>query len=134
MLQFTDYKTKVYTILVVDLDECYCADVYSDGEIVKRFGEHSSVPNKHKKGGQSAQRFARIRENEIVHWFKRINEYMKPIKNEIYLGISFVYKKRFLNYLNTDNQNKIKEIRRNEYSGLTGIYQYINKLNEKLPL
>ena len=64
MLQFTDYKTKIYTILVIDLDECYCADVYSDGEIVKRFGEHSSVPNKHKKGGQSAARFARIRENE----------------------------------------------------------------------
>ena len=129
LLRFDGDPTPVYTILIMDLNECYCAEVMSDGEIKKLIQAHSEVPNKHKKGGQSSARFARIRENEITLWFKRINEYLKNIKSEqIYLGISFVYKARFLKHLSTYNLAKIKRIEKTEYGGLTGIYQYINKL------
>lgn len=128
LLKFNTSKTVIYTILVIDLDECYCADVYSDGEIKKRFAEHSEVPHKHKCGGQSAARFQRIRDSEITLWFKRINEYLKRVNGDIDLGISFVYKARFLSKLSTYNKAKIRMIRKTEYSGLTGIYDQINKI------
>lgn len=132
LLRFTGTPTPIYTIIIIDLNECFCGEVYSDGEIKRRFEIHSEVPNKHKKGGQSADRFARIRENEITLWFKRINEYMKPLKAEkINLGISFVYKSRFLKHLSTYNLNKINRIEKIEYGGLTGVYQYVNKLEEE---
>ena len=101
LLRFKEGKSKVYTILVIDLDECCCADVYSDGEIVPIFQEHSTVTKKHKKGGQSAARFARIRDNEITHWFKRIDEYLKKINDDIKLGVNHVYQKRFIETLST---------------------------------
>jgi peptide subunit release factor 1 (eRF1) len=119
----------MYTILIIDLEECYGAQVMSDGEIKKLIDIHSEVPHKHKKGGQSAARFSRIRDNEITHWFKRINEYMKELNAEnIYLSISFVYKQRFLDTLSTYNLAKIGRIERNEYGGLTGVYQLVNML------
>jgi len=128
LLRFSGNRSKVYTICIVDLTECVLADVYSDAEIVKRIDISANIDRPHKTGGQSAQRFARIRENQITQYFKRINEHMKKVDGEIYLGISFVYKKRFLNKLNTYNLNKIKRINKTEYGGMTGIYQFINKL------
>jgi peptide subunit release factor 1 (eRF1) len=129
-LKFTASKTIMYTMLIVDLSEAYCAHVYSDGEIKRIFELRSEVPNKHKKGGQSAARFARQRENEITQWFKLINETLKPIKTELYVSITFVYRKRFHNHLTTYNKEKIKQYDRHEYSGITGVYQYISLLEE----
>lgn len=124
----------MYCILVVDLDECYCADVYSDGEVNKLFTDVSLVPHKMGVGGQSAHRFAQIRQNEIVLWFKSINEMLKTVNDkDIILGINHVYERRFLSYLNTYNKNKISKIISNEYSGLEGIYDTINRLeNDKI--
>lgn len=131
LLKFPDTKSIVYTILVVDYSECYCANVYSDGEIVKLFGDTSDVPNKHKKGGQSAQRFQRAREGEIKKWFKDINQWMKGVQSEnIILGISSIYYNRFKNHLSTYNQNKIKTNISTGYSGLTGIYDMINTIEK----
>lgn len=76
-------------------------------------------------------RFSRIRDTEITLWFKRINEYMKAISGNIYIGISEIYYKRFFNTLSTYNQQKIKERITCEYSGLTGIYQMVNKLEAR---
>lgn len=131
LLKFTNEKVKVYTILVIDLEECCCADVYSDGEIQVLFQKHSEVPHKHRKGGQSAARFARIRDNEITLWYKRINEWLKSVDNEIEVGINQIYKKRFLNKLSTYNKEKINRMSSTEYSNITGIYQYMNKINEE---
>lgn len=123
-------KIKVYTILVLDVEQCCCADIYSDGEINVLFKEHSEVPHKHRKGGQSAARFSRIRQNEIILWFKRINEYLKKIDSEIYVGINSIYASKFKKYLNTYNLQKIKHIDSTEYTDLSGIYQYFNRLKE----
>lgn len=112
----------------MDLDEAYCARIYSDGEIEKVFELHSEVPHKHRKGGQSAQRFERIRDNEITLWYKRINEYLKTVEGDIYCAINFVYKNRFYKTLSTYNKQKIVQFDKNEYGGLTGIYQYLNLL------
>lgn len=132
LLRFDGIPTPVYHILILDLNECYCARVMSDGEIQKLIHMHSEVPNKHKKGGQSAARFSRIRDNEITLWFKRINEHLKAVNTDhLYLGVSFVYKARFMNHLSTYNKNKVKRIEKSEYGGITGVYQYINKLEKE---
>lgn len=120
----------MYQILVIDYNECCFAKVYSDGEIERIFQHHSMVPNKHHKGGSSAKRFAKIRDNEITLWFKRINEYLKKVDGEIYIGMSSIYYERFYNTLSTYNQQKIKERHSCEYSDLSGIYQMVKKLEE----
>lgn len=127
LLKFPDLKIPLYTLLVADLSEAYCARIYSDGEIEKIFDINSTVPGKHKSGGQSAQRFARIRENEITHWFKRLNEYMKPIEGDIRISCTFIYRGRFEKHLNTYNKEKVVEWTPCEYGGLNGVYQYLNK-------
>lgn len=119
----------MYQIVLVDYDECYMAKVYSDGEIEKIWHDTSLVPHKMKVGGQSAHRFAQIRENEINNWFKDINEKMKTINVDVILGISSIYYSKFEHCLSTYNIQKIKERHSIEYNGLTGVYQMISKLN-----
>ena len=119
-----------YIILVIDLHEAYCANIYSDGEIEKIFNINSTIMNKQKQGGQSQRRFERLREGSITEWFKRINEYLKEIEGNIYVGINFVYKERFRKHLSTENKNKIIEFGKTEYSGLSGIYQYKSRLEK----
>lgn len=121
----------MYNILIIDYDEAIYAEVYSDGEIKKVWHETSTVPKKHHKGGQSAPRYARIRELEIVLWFKKLNELMKLDGSDIYLGISNIYYNAFKKKLSTYNLNKIKYQTANEYNGITGVYQMISKLNKQ---
>ena len=121
----------MYQILVLDLEECCFAEVYNDGEIKEIFSHHSEVPHKHRKGGQSAPRFARIRENEITLWYKKINEYLKEVKGEIYVGMSSIYYNRFLKHLSTYNKQKIIKRITSEYSGSTGIYDMLNRLEKE---
>jgi peptide subunit release factor 1 (eRF1) len=131
LLTFSARKAVVYTILLVDLSQCVCADIYSDGEIKVLLEEHSAVPHKMKKGGQSAERFARERDNQITLWYKRIDEYLKNIPRDITLGIQFHIKKRFLRTMSTYNENKIKNICKTEYCNCAGIYQFVNRMKEK---
>ena len=121
----------MYQIISIDYDEAAFAKVYSDGEIVIKWSHHSSVPGKQRCGGQSAMRFANIRKNEIVHWFKRINEYIKDIDGEIYIGMSKIYYKKFLSYINTYNKEKITNRLSCEYAGVNGIYQLVKKMYNK---
>lgn len=112
------------------MQECVCADIYSDGEIKILFNERSLIKNKQRSGGQSAPRFERLRQNSIVLWFKDINERLKNIDRDIILGISFVYKRRFIDKLSTYNKNKIKRTEKTEYTNIAGIYQFLERLKE----
>ena len=118
----------MYVLLVIDLDEAYCAKVYSDAEIVKIFNLKSEVPHKHRKGGQSAARFSRIRDNEITLWFKRLDEHMKNLGQGLSVAINPVYRKRFDKKLSTYNKEKVVRYDNTECSSLTGVYEYINLL------
>lgn len=124
----------MYTILLVDTNECICADIYSDGEIKVIFNDRSDIPNKHKSGGQSAPRFGRLRENSIVLWYKDINEKLKSINRDIILGINFVNKNKFISKMSTYNKNKIKKIEKTEYTNLAGVYQFLERLKNSAPL
>ena len=123
-----DNKRILYTILVLDLSECYCANVYSDGEIVKLFSDTSLVPKKHKKGGQSAPRFGRIRENAITKWFKDVNMLLSEINEDIILGMSPIYYQRFWAHLSTYNKEKVLDHRNSAYSDISGVYDLLNDL------
>lgn len=128
LLRFSGERSKLYTLITIDFDESYCVDVYSDGEIKKVFQMHSEIPKKHRCGGQSAARFSRIRDNEIVLWYKRLNKALMDVEGPLSVSINFVYKKQFESYLHNYVKEKICRYDKNEYSGLTGIYQYINML------
>lgn len=130
LLKLETNKNIKYIILVLDLHEAYCANIYNDSEIEKIFYINSTIMNKQKQGGQSQRRFERIREGSIIEWFKRINEYIMKIDGNLYVGISFVYKERFRKYLSTENKNKIIGFGKTEYAGLSGIYQYKSKLDK----
>lgn len=81
-----------------------------------------------KKGGQSAPRFARIRDNEITLWYKRINEYLKGTEGEFHLGINSIYKNRFINKLSTYTKQRVLMINSCEGANLSGIYDQINRI------
>lgn len=115
-----------FVVVIIDLNECYCAKIYDDGEIEKIFQINSDVGNKHQQGGQSAQRFSRKREQQIIAYFKEINEKLKDIENNFIIGINFIYKNRFEGYLSTENKNKLIRFETIEYGGMTGCYQFRN--------
>lgn len=130
LLKFPHTKSIIYKVLLIDYSEMCCANIYSDAEIEVLFKDTSYIPNHHRKGGQSAARFGRCRQNEIVQWFKSIDENLKKVEGEIYVGMSSIYYNQFLSYLSTYNRAKIKERVTCEYSGLSGIYQMINILEK----
>lgn len=131
LLQFKEGKTLMYSILVVDLSECYFADVFSDGEIKKLFSDDSTVPNKQGSGGQSQPRFQATRHNEIVAWFKKIDRMLMEYDRQVILSINWIHYNRFMEYMHTYNKMKIVQHIRGEYSGLCGIYDTINRLDNR---
>src|SRR3989338_4969075 len=66
----------VYGLVVLDRRDAILA-LLKGKSIVPLQKTHSEVPGKFKAGGQSAQRFARIREGAYKDHFKKISEYMK---------------------------------------------------------
>ena len=131
LLRFSETKTIVYQILSVDYAECAFGRVYSDGEIEIIFKDTSLVPNKQDSGGQSAKRYQQNRQNEIIQWFKEINEKLKNVEGKFYVGMSSIYFKRFFDLLSTYNHQKIIERKSCEYSGITGIYQMVRLLEKE---
>lgn len=64
-----------YGVVVLDLNEASIGIV--TGTAVRTvWSEVSGVPNKHKRGGQSAARFERLRDDAINNFFKRVGEAM----------------------------------------------------------
>lgn len=114
------------TIVVIDLSECYCANIYTDNEIEKVFAFDANVPHKHSAGGQSAQRFARIREAAITLYFKKINEKLSALNTPLIIAMNFIYRNRLQDNLSTKNTQKILRFETTEYGGETGVYQFRN--------
>ena len=121
----------MYKILVLDYNECCCAEVYSDAEINILFKDTSLVPRKQDAGGQSAKRYQQNRQNAIVDWFKQIDDMLKNVQGDIIVGISSIYYNKFYSLLSTYNKQKIKEQLGSEYSDLSGIYQMVTTLERR---
>lgn len=101
---------------------------------------NSTVPGKFKAGGQSAQRFARIREGAAVEFYKRVadvmvNEftYMKELKG-IIVGGPGTTKNNFIdgNYMNEEIKKKIIGIKDITYTNAFGLKELVDRSEDIL--
>ena len=102
---------------------------------------HSEVPGKMKAGGQSAQRFARLREGATKDHYKKIAEYMKEqflhLGNDlkgIILGGPGTTVNDFMNkdYLTGDIKKKILGTKDLSYTGDFGLQELLDKSEDIL--
>lgn len=131
---------RVYGLVVFDRRDANLA-LLKGKTIVPVQKTHSEVPGKFKAGGQSAQRFARIREEAYKDHFKKIADYMKdqflPLGNNlqgIILGGPGTTVQDFLNkdYLTGDLKKKILGNKDLSYTGEDGLQELLDKCQDLL--
>lgn len=133
-------EKQVYGLVVLDRRDADLA-LLKGKTIIPLKKTHSEVPGKTKAGGQSSQRFARIREGAYKDHFKKIADYMKeqflPLGNDlkgIILGgpgttiASFVEK----DYLTGDIKKKIIGTKDLSYTGEFGLQELVEKAEDLL--
>ncbi len=131
---------QVYGLVVLDRRDAILA-LLKGKTIVPLKKTHSEVPGKFKAGGQSAQRFARIREGAYKDHFKKIAEYMKeqflPLGNNlkgIIVGGPGTTVGSFLNkdYITGDLKKKIIGTKDLSYGGDFGLQELLDKSQDLL--
>ena len=135
MLDIKEY----YGLVVLDRRDAMMA--YLKGKaIIPLVKTHSEVPGKTKAGGQSAHRFAQIRENAKIDHFKKIAEYMKEefLNKEglkgIIIGGPNITVNDFLgrDYVTGDVKKKIIGIKDLSYTGEFGLQELLDKSQDVL--
>ncbi|MFW5852699.1 MAG: peptide chain release factor aRF-1 [Nanoarchaeota archaeon] len=108
--------------------------------IIPMLNTHSAVPGKTRAGGQSAQRFERLREGAAIDFYKRIAEYMKDqflgnsdIKG-ILVGGPGRTKNDFIdgNYITNEIKQKIIAIKDLSYTGEFGLQELVDRCEDVL--
>ena len=130
---------EVYGLVVMDRRDANIA--FLKGKtIVPLVKTHSHVPGKFKTGGQSAQRFARLREGATKDHFKKVAEYMKEqflcqtnLKGVI-VGGPGPTKYDFVDggYITTEVKNKIIAIKDLSYTGDFGLQELVDRSQDVL--
>jgi len=130
--------TEVYGMVVLDRRDASLA-LLKGKAIVPVVKTHSEVPGKTRAGGQSAQRFERLREGAAKEHFKKIAEYMKneflnPDIKGILLGGPGTTVNSFLNkgYITGDVKKKIVGIKDLSYTGEFGLQELLDKAQDVL--
>ncbi len=102
---------------------------------------HSAVPGKHKTGGQSAQRFERLREGAAIDFYKRIADHMnKEFLDKItelqgiIVGGPGHTKIDFVDggYINDQLKRKIIALKDLSYTGSFGLRELVEKSEDVL--
>jgi peptide subunit release factor 1 (eRF1) len=70
-----------YMLVVLDTKEVIIG-ILDGKKIVPLYKDNSGIASKHNEGGQSAQRFERLREGQIKGWFKKIGQKIWDIYNK----------------------------------------------------
>jgi peptide chain release factor subunit 1 len=125
---------EVYGLVVFDRRDAQIA-LLKGKTIIPIRKTHSEVPGKMKAGGQSAARFARLREGATKDHYKKIAEYMKEefLKHEqlkgIILGGPGVTVNDFMgyDYLTGDIKKKIIGTKDLSYTGEFGLQELLEK-------
>jgi peptide chain release factor subunit 1 len=133
-LEEIDANETTYGLIAVDKSEATVGLlVGSSIKVIKNM--HSNVPGKFKAGGQSAQRFARIREGATIEFYKRVADvmiqeftYMKELKG-IIVGGPGTSKNNFVDgsYVNEDLKKKIIGVKDITYTNASGLYELFDK-------
>lgn len=127
-------EKEVYGLVVLDRRDAMLA-LLKGKTIIPIRKTHSEVPGKMRAGGQSAQRFARIREGAIKDHYKKIAEHMKDeflgLKNlkGIIIGGPSTTTTDFLGkeYLTGDLKKKILGVKDLGYTGEFGLQELLDK-------
>ncbi len=127
-------EKEVYGLIVMDRRDATIA-LLKGKTIIPIRKTHSEVPGKMRAGGQSAQRFARIREGAIKDHYKKIAEYMKeellPLKElkGIIIGGPSTTVNEFMgrDYLTGDLKKKILGTKDLGYTGDFGLQELLDK-------
>jgi peptide chain release factor subunit 1 len=129
----------VYGLVVLDLRDANIA-LLKGKTILPVTRTYSHVPGKHKTGGQSAQRFARLREGAAKEHFKKVADYMKeqflPLKElkGILIGGPGPTKHDFMeqSQLTGELKKKVLAIKDLSYTGEFGLQELVEKSQDVL--
>lgn len=133
-------EKQVYGLVVLDRRDADLA-LLKGKAIIPLKKTHSEVPGKFRAGGQSAARFARIREGAYKEHFKKIAECMKeqflPLGNDlqgIIIGGPGTTVQDFLNkdYITGDIKRKILGTKDLSYTGDFGLQELVDKCEDLL--
>jgi peptide chain release factor subunit 1 len=130
---------EMYGLVVLDRRDATLA--FLKGKvIIPLVKTHSEVPGKTRAGGQSSQRFERLREGAAKAHYKKIAEYMKeqflPQKElkGIIIGGPSVTTNDFMNldYVTGDLKKKIIAVKDLSYTGEFGLQELLDKSGDVL--
>jgi len=133
-----DHK-EVYGLIVMDRRDAIIA--YLKGKtIIPLLKTHSEVPGKFKAGGQSAQRFERLRNEAAKNHYKKVAEYVKEqfLTNKdlkgIIVGGPGPTKYDFVegNFITNELKKKIIAIKDLSYTGEFGLQELLDKSTDVL--
>jgi peptide chain release factor subunit 1 len=138
-LEEMDANEDAYGLIAIDKSEATVGILKgSNIKVIRNL--HSTVPGKFKAGGQSAQRFARIREGAAVEFYKRVADvvtqeftFMKNLKG-ILVGGPGTTKNNFVdgNYLNEELKKKIIAVKDITYTNAFGLKELVDKSEDVL--
>ncbi len=132
-------EKEIYGIICLDKNEADIALLIGKRlEVI--FHKESIVPGKTRAGGQSSQRFSRIREGLLNDWLKEIGEAANKIfgDHKEVLGVivsgSGPIKEMFMkeDYMHTDVKKKVIGVLDTGYTGNQGLEETVEKADELL--
>ncbi len=138
-LEEMDANETTYGLVAIDKSEATVGLLIGSSIKVIR-NMTSTVPGKFKTGGQSAQRFERIRAGAAVEFYKRVADvlikeftYMKELKG-IIIGGPGTTKNNFADgsYMNEQIKQKVLGIKDITYTNETGLYELVEKSQDLL--
>lgn len=130
---------EIYGLLIIEANESSIGVL--DGRHVRLLETlHSGVPGKHKTGGQSAQRFERVRDSELKTFFKRTAEHLKKFfwdekkLKGIFIGGNFPTNEDFLrqSQLVTQLKNKVMCVKNMGGTKLNGLHELVGLCQQDL--
>lgn len=132
-LEEMDANETTYGLIAIDKGEATVGLLYGSTIKVIR-NMNSTVPGKFKTGGQSAQRFERIREGAAIEFYKRVADvaiqeftFMKELKG-IIVGGPGTTKNNFVdgNYMNEQIKGKVLAIKDITYTNAFGLKELVD--------
>lgn len=132
-------EKEVYGLIVLDAKEAYIGLLKGKSIVVVKHDD-STVPSKSVKGGMSARRYDRIREDALNEFFRKIAELAsqaflqeKNIKGVI-IGGPGPIKEMFYkgNYLHYEIQNKVLGVKDTSYTDETGLEEIVHRSEDLL--
>jgi peptide chain release factor subunit 1 len=139
LLRDTLETKEAYGLVVIDRRDANIA-LLKGKTIIPLLKTHSQVPGKHRAGGQSSARFARLREGAAKDHYKKVAEYVKEqfLKREglkgVIVGGPGPTKYDFVegNYITNEVKKKIIGIKDLSYTGEFGLQELVDKSQDIL--